>query len=131
MSASGLPVRAILTSACNSRATPVQGPGVTLDQLDEPGRARETVAARRDHRTLGPGFDLLDPGLATGAFDRDDFEQIFDLGATGQSGEMPLQSSSVDLQLIASMRPRRNDRGNRIAALWRAGRDQASMRRLR
>ncbi len=35
-----------------------------LDQLNEPDRIGETVAAQRDHRAFRPGLDLLDPGLA-------------------------------------------------------------------
>src|SRR5437763_908406 len=49
-----------------------QGPGVLLDQLDEPRRVGETVAAQCDDRALGARLDPLDPGVAAVALDCDD-----------------------------------------------------------
>ena len=46
---------------------------------------------------LGPASTLLDPGLAAGALDRDDLEQILDLGRQGPEAVDQLGGKAVDL----------------------------------
>jgi hypothetical protein len=78
----------------------LQCAGATLDQLEEPRRVGETVVAQRDRRALGAGLKLLDAGLATRAFDRDDLEQVFDFERQCAEAVNQFRGEAVDLAAV-------------------------------
>ena len=49
--------------------------GLTSDELHEAFRPREPVLVERDHRALGAGVDLVDPGIPAQPLDGDDLQQ--------------------------------------------------------
>src|SRR5208283_1711240 len=77
--------------------TDLEGAGVALDKFDEPGRVGEAVAAQRNDRALGPGYDPLKPGTASIALDRDDLEEVFDLRRQWPEAVDQLGGKAVDL----------------------------------
>jgi len=77
---------------------------VFLDQLDQAGRVRETVVAQRDDRAFRAGLDPLDAGFAAIALDRDDLQQVLDLGRQRAEAVDQLGGEGVALAAAVELR---------------------------
>src|SRR5207302_9405132 len=81
-----------------------QRPGVLLDQLDEPRRIGEPIAAQCDDSAFGPGLDPLDTSLAAISLDPDDLQYVLDLGGQRTEAVDQLGSKGVALAPARQLR---------------------------
>ena len=63
----------------------------------------ECIVAERDHRALGPGFDLLDIGAPAQRLDGDDLQQMLDLDRQRAEAVGKLGAECLDLALVLDL----------------------------